>query len=52
MYCIYNVSNRIQLSPEGGVDSGAIYRDAKRRGKSLLTDPEEDSHLVSTKSVG
>ena len=51
MYCIYNVSNRIQLSPEGGVDSGAIYRDAKPRGKSLLTDPEEDSCLVSTKSV-
>ena len=52
MYCIYNVSNRIQLSTEGGVDSGVIYRDAKRRGKSLLTDPEKDSGLVSTKSVG
>lgn len=52
MYCIYNVSNRIQLSPEVGVDSGGTSRDVKRRGKSLLTDPEEDICLVSTKLVG
>ena len=44
--------NSVQLCPEGEVKSRDIYRDAKRRGKSLLTDPEEDSCLVSTKSVG
>ena len=35
----------IQLSPEGEVNSGIIYRDAKRRGiyLALWTDPEGDS---------
>ena len=35
----------MQLSTEGEVNSGAIYRDAKRRGiyLALFTDPEGDS---------
>ena len=39
------LKHSIQLSPEGEVNSGDIYRDAKRRGiyPSLFTDPEGDS---------
>ena len=37
--------NIIQLSPDGEVKSGNIYRDAKRRGiyLALFTDAEGDS---------
>ena len=37
--------NRLQLSPEGEVNSGGICQDAKRRGMylALWTDPEGDS---------
>ena len=40
-----NAKNNIQLSSEGEVNSGDIYREGKRRGiyPPLFTDPEGDS---------
>ena len=39
------IVNSVQLSREGEVNSGDIYRDAKRRGiyLALFTDPEGDN---------
>ena len=44
-YSINRYKVLIQLSPEGEVNSGGIYRDEKRRGiyLALWTDPEADS---------
>ena len=41
------IVNSVQLSREGEVNSGDIYRDAKRRGiyLALFTDPEGDNCL-------
>ena len=48
MFTLYWIAFRgdtMQLSPEGEVNGGGIYRHAKRRGiyLALFTDPEGDS---------